>query len=47
LKNAEKQVKNSMKRYNSEYRIIIRDCDLEFKDNILYMPKNYFQYYNL
>jgi len=38
----EKQVRNSMKRYNSEYGIIIGDCDLEFKDNILYMPRELF-----
>jgi len=41
-KNAEKQVRNSMKRYNSEYGIIIGDYELEFKDNILYIPKELF-----
>jgi hypothetical protein len=41
-KNAEKQVRNSMKRYNTEYGIIIGDYDLEFRDNILYMPKELF-----
>ena len=41
-KNAEKQVRNSMKRYNAEYGIIIGDYELEYKDNILYMPKELF-----
>jgi len=41
-KNAEKQVRNSMKRYNAEYGIIIGDCELEYEDNILYMPKELF-----
>jgi hypothetical protein len=41
-KNAEKQVRNSMKRYNSKYGIIIGDYELEFRDNILYMPKELF-----
>jgi Predicted ATPase (AAA+ superfamily) len=41
-KNAEKQVRNSMKRYNAEYGIIIGDYELEFRDNILYMPKELF-----
>jgi len=41
-KNAKDQVKNSIKRYNSEYGIIIRDYGLEFRDNILYMPKELF-----
>ena len=41
-KNAEKQVRNSMKRYNAEYGIIIGDFELEFRDNILYMPKELF-----
>jgi len=31
-----------MKRYNAEYRNIIRDYDLEFKNNISYMPKELF-----
>ena len=41
-KNAEEQVKNSMKRYNSEYGIIIGDYELEYRDNILYMPRELF-----
>jgi len=41
-KNAEKQVRNSMKRYNAEYGIIIGDYELEFRDNILYIPKELF-----
>ena len=41
-KNAEKQIRNSMKRYNAEYGIIIGDYELEFRDNILYMPKELF-----
>ena len=41
-KNAEKQVRNSMRRYNAEYGIIIGDFELEFRDNILYMPKELF-----
>ena len=38
----EKQVKNSMKRYKSNYGIIIGDHELEFRDNILYIPKELF-----
>jgi predicted AAA+ superfamily ATPase len=38
----EKQVKNSMKRYKSNYGIIIGDYELEFRDNILYIPKELF-----
>jgi len=38
----EKQIENSMKRHNSEYGIIIGDYELEFGDNILYMPKELF-----
>ncbi|MFP3167200.1 MAG: AAA family ATPase [Candidatus Nanopusillus sp.] len=41
-KNAEKQIENSMKRYKSNFGIIIGDYELEFKDNILYMPKELF-----
>jgi predicted AAA+ superfamily ATPase len=41
-KNSEKQVRNSMRRYNAEYGIIIGDFELEFRDNILYMPKELF-----
>ena len=41
-KNAEKQIRNSMKRYNAEYGIIIGDYELEYKDNILYIPKELF-----
>jgi len=38
----EKQVRNSMKRYNAKYGIIIGDYELDYKDNILYMPKELF-----
>jgi len=38
----EKQVRNSMKTYKSNYGIIIGDHELEFRDNILYMPKELF-----
>jgi hypothetical protein len=38
----EKQVRNSMKRYKSNYGIIIGDQELEFRDNILYIPKELF-----
>jgi len=38
----EKQVRNSMKRYKSNYGIIIGDHELEYKDNILYIPKELF-----
>ena len=38
----EKQVKSSMKRYKSNYGIIIGDHELEFRDNILYIPKELF-----
>jgi hypothetical protein len=31
-----------MKRYNGEYGIIIVDCELEYKDDILYIPKKLF-----
>ena len=41
-KKGEKQIENSMKRHNSEYGIIIGDFELEFRDNILYMPKELF-----
>ena len=41
-KKGEKQIENSMKRYNAEYGIIIGDCELEYEDNILYMPKELF-----
>ena len=38
----EKQVKSSMKRYKSNYGIVIGDYELEFRDNILYVPKELF-----
>jgi len=38
----EKQVRNSIKRYNAKYGIIIGDYELDYKDNILYMPKELF-----
>jgi len=38
----EKQVRNSMERHKSNYGIIIEDHELEFRDNILYMPKELF-----
>ncbi len=41
-KNAEEQVRNSMERYKAEYGIIIGDYELEFRDNILYIPKELF-----
>jgi len=41
-KNAKDQVKNSMERYNSEYGIIIGDYELDYKDNILYIPRELF-----
>jgi len=41
-KNAEKQVRNSMKRHKSNYGIVIGDYELEFRDNILYIPKELF-----
>jgi len=41
-KNAEEQIENSMKRYNAAYGIIIGDYELEYKDNILYMPRELF-----
>jgi len=31
-----------MKRYNEEYGIIIVDYELEYKDDILYIPKKLF-----
>jgi len=41
-KKGEKQIENSMKRYKSNYGIIIGDHELEFRDNILYIPKELF-----